>query len=124
MKYLKTYEKLTQQEELNNLKVDDWVFLTHWWAGQHLHDFIDNTPCRIIDIKYKEYQHVKLGLQYTCEYLENPMNKEEEIWIKDFTTIIYNRSGVKNIEDWVKRKATKKEAKEYQIKTDSKKYNL
>lgn len=44
MKYIKTYEN---KEEY---KVGDWVFLTNWWAGQHLRDFINNTPCEIINI--------------------------------------------------------------------------
>jgi hypothetical protein len=61
MKYLKTYENIITE---NTYKIGDWVFLKNYWAGQHLRNFIDTHPAKIIGHSY--------DYEYDLEYLSNP----------------------------------------------------
>lgn len=99
--------------------IGDWVYLSHWWAGQHLHNFIDNTPCMIKSIVENESYDV-----YFCEYLEDPLrgnheNPKSETWTKDFDVTPFQGENV-----WIDRKATSEEVENYMVKIDAKKYNI
>jgi len=114
MKYLKKFEKFDE-----TLKIGDWVFLTHWWGGQHLHDFIKTHPAKIIKIKPLSIATTT----YYVEYLFNPLNSGGDYdskWIKDFNA----SSGFQPIGEWVIRKASTDEIEKELMLKDVDKYNL
>jgi hypothetical protein len=66
--------KIFENKELDirNLKIGDWLILTSWWSGQHLREFIDNTPCEVVKINDHngDYSYVEVEVFYN----ENPMS--------------------------------------------------
>jgi len=66
MKYIKMFEDEFNKlnDDKNKYKVGDWVFLNNYWAGQHLREFINNHPAKIISVHH--------SYEYDLEYLSNP----------------------------------------------------
>lgn len=110
MKHIKSYENVNKRPE-----VGDWIIMQHWWAGQHLHKFIDSTPAQIIKIYHvKEYdEHVEYEVLYPSDF-----GRDDEPWVKFFTTT----KGYQNFEHWVKYIAKNKE--DLEIYNNAEKYNL
>jgi len=94
--------------------------MTTWWAGKHLHDFINTTPAQIIEITYTKDDST---VGYKILYNENPLSsyplQKDGDWIKDFTVIRYQE-----ISHWIKRFATPEEIEKELLKRNIKKYNL
>lgn len=104
MKYIKTYENKTKY------KIGDWVFLDNWWSGQHLRNFIDTHPAKIVGSPTIN--------RYDMEYLSNP---KIDIYGKPYV-------GKWELDDFdekrIIRLATEEEIEMEIIKNSSKKYNL
>jgi len=118
MKFLKKFEQYDDKFN-GTLKIGDWVFLTHWWVGQHLHYFIDTHPAKITKIKPLSINTTT----YYAEYLFNPLNDNEYYdskWTKEFNA----SSGFQPIGEWVTRKAFTKEIEKELMLKDVDKYNL
>jgi len=112
--------KIFENCKIDDYNIGDWIFLKNWWAGKHLHTFIDDTPCQIISTIEGE----KITI-FVCKYFENPLtgneeNSKQEEWIKN----LYIIPGFQDIENWINRKATTEEVNDYLIKLNAKKYNL
>ena len=115
------YIKLFEDQNMKEPEVGDWVLMTHWWAGKHLHDNIDNTPGQII---FKNKVSGKNGdtlVRYIARFVGNQWiidNFDEEVWDKEFSTI----SGFQEIEHWIK--YVFKNTEDLEVFLDAKKYNL
>jgi len=93
MKYLKIYENL------GRIEVGDWCLMTHWWAGQHIHNFIDNTPGQIIDINLINNSAYNSAYEYKVKCTNVPKNLklgENGFWIKDFII-----GGIYSLKDFI-----------------------
>ena len=113
MKYLESYKMFVFEDlndDRNKYKVGDWVFLNNWWAGQHLREFINTHPAKIISV-HDSYE-------YDLEYLSNPKT--------DFYGKQYE--GTWKLDDFdlsrIIRLATPEEIENEILKNTLKKYNL
>jgi len=92
-------------------QVGDWCLMTNWWAGQHIHDFINNTPAQII-----RNNVVKFDKPFLID--ADPLHPG-----KDFKDKFENGKQIgSNYRDWIRFYSTNKEDVLAFINTE--KYNL
>lgn len=117
--------KVFENKNIKEPEVGDWVLMTHWWAGQHLHKYIDISPCEVISKKSQEYDNgevrivnykVKFGLIGNTDWLVD--NFDKYTLIHDFTTI----KNFQNIDHWIK--YIFKDREEAELFVVAKQYNL
>lgn len=111
----KLFENLDREPE-----VGDWVLMTHWWAGQHLHRFIDSTPGEVISKNVistttTSYE-IRFGSVGDTYWLDD--NFGVNTWIKEFNSI----TGFQDIDKWIK--YIFKDKEEVELFVVAKKYNL
>ena len=124
MKYIKTYEDVNIGKPKVGPQVGDWCLMTNWWAGSHIHDFINNTPAQITDIENNEHNLARYVVKFDKPFLTDadllhPGKKFRDLFEdgKEF-----NVGGFNRLEDFIKCYGPNKE--DLDIYINAKKYNL
>jgi len=94
IKKFKIFENINQGKP----EVGDWCILTTFWAGAHLHNFINTTPAQIIKIEsFGHLKRIVFVFDNTEVIFNFPRNWEKVVIVANYKDII--KCWSKNKED-------------------------
>ena len=99
MKHLKYFENIKKDYILYHPKIGDWVYLNTKFFMSSLAGFIDETPCKIIDVKLNDDPNSEYLYNITCKFMEHPIIKDGIMKLNE--VIIYRKLNKTEIEEYL-----------------------